>query len=123
MAGKLLTQILGEIRGGVFVNAASAELSELVERIQESGKKGSISITLEIAPHGKNNREMHVTPKLTVKKPAAPDTTEAGIFYAVRGDLVRDDPEQRRLPGMEGKPELAKGDTPVADVAGPRAFA
>lgn len=98
MAGKLITQVLAELRGGVFANAASDELSKLVERIQESGKKGSIAITLEIVPHGKNNREMHVMPKLAVKAPALPDTTEAGIFFAVRGDLVRDDPDQVQMP-------------------------
>ncbi len=97
MSGKLITQVIGEIRGGVFVNAASEELSALVQRIQETGKKGSITIQLSIEPHGKENREMHVTPKVTVKKPAAPDTTEAGIFYAQRGDLVRDDPDQRTM--------------------------
>lgn len=105
MSGKMITQVLNELRGGVFVNAASRELSEVVEAIQESGKAGSITITLTITPHGKNNREMHVTPKLVAKKPAAPDTTEAGIFYALRGDLVRDDPDQAKLPGFGGKPE------------------
>lgn len=98
MSGKLITQVLGEIRGGVFARAASDELSSLVERIQETGQKGSITITLNIEPHGKTNREMHVTPKIAVKKPAAPDTQEAGIFYVVRGDLVRDDPDQEKLP-------------------------
>ena len=98
MSGKLITQVLGEIRGGVFARAASDELSALVERIQETGQKGAITLTLTIEPHGQSNREMHVTPKLTVKKPPAADTQEAGIFYAVRGDLVRDDPDQERLP-------------------------
>lgn len=111
MAGKLLTQVLAELRGGVFVNAASRELSEVVEAIQESGKPGSLTITLKITPHGKNNREMHVTPALATKKPAAPDTTEAGIFYAVRGDLVRDDPDQAKLPGFGGRPEAVASST------------
>lgn len=115
MAGKLLTQVLAELRGGVFVNHASEELSALVERIQESGKKGSITITLDVEPHGKNNREMHVTPKLSIKKPAAPDTTEAGVFYAVRGDLVRDDPDQGKLPfGVAKHVTRVAGDEPAS---------
>lgn len=107
--GKLVTQVLNEIRGGVFVNAASKELGELVERIQEAGKGGSLTITLKITPHGKNNREMHVTPSLKVSAPPSPDTTEAGIFYAKDGDLVRDDPDQTKLPF---------GNKPVTVVAG-----
>lgn len=95
---KPLTEVIATIRGGVFNNAASAELKELVERVQESGKAGSITITLTLSPHGKGNREIHVTPKLSTKKPASPDTQEPGIFYAVRGDLVRDDPDQQKLP-------------------------
>ena len=105
MAGKLITQILAEIRGGVFVNEASKELGELVERIRDSGKNGSITLTLEIAPSGKDNRIMTVKPKLGVKKPPAPETDEASIFYANRGDLVRDDPEQRTLPHVRSADE------------------
>lgn len=95
---KLITQILAEIRGGVFVNEASKELTELVDRLAQSGKKGSIAITLEITPSGRDNRIMTVKPKLSVKKPAAPETDEASVFFASRGDLVRDDPEQRKMP-------------------------
>lgn len=114
MAGKLITQVLAELRGGVFANHASDELSKLVERIQESGKKGSITITLEVSPHGKNNREMHVLPKLGIKAPPAPDTTEAGIFFAVRGDLVRDDPDQKQIPFGAKNVTRVAGDQPEA---------
>ncbi|MES2347012.1 MAG: hypothetical protein V4641_05510 [Pseudomonadota bacterium] len=117
MAGKLITQVLAELRGGVFANHASDELSKLVERIQESGKKGSITITLEVTPHGKNNREMHVLPKLGIKAPPAPDTTEAGIFYAVRGDLVRDDPDQAKLPFGANRVTRVAGDQQVDEAA------
>lgn len=97
MAGKLFTQVFGEIRGGVFVNNASAELSALVERCQISGLKGKFSVELTIEPSGKDNRIMTITPKLTVKKPPMPETQDAATFFAVRGDLLRDDPEQRKL--------------------------
>lgn len=97
MSGKLITQVIGEIRGGVFVNNASKELSELVERCQLSGLKGKITVELEITPSGTGNRIMTVTPKLTVKKPPMPETQDAATFFAVRGDLVRDDPDQKTL--------------------------
>ena len=40
-----------------------------------------------------------------MKKPPAPETDEASIFYASRGDLVRDDPEQRTLPHVRSADE------------------
>lgn len=97
MSGKLITQVFAEIRGGVFVNEASKELSALVERCQLSGRKGKITVELEIAPSGKDNRIMTVTPKLSVKRPPMPETQDAATFFAVRGDLVRDDPDHKTL--------------------------
>lgn len=123
MAGKLITQVLAEIRGGVFVNEASKELGELVERIRDSGKKGSITLTLEIAPSGKDNRIMTVKPKLGVKKPAAPETDEASIFYANRGDLVRDDPEQRTLPHVRSVDEESAAQVGAVIAGERKAFA
>lgn len=119
---KLITQVLAEIRGGVFVNEASKELGELVERIRDSGKKGAITITLEIAPSGKDNRIMTVKPKLALKKPAAPETDEASIFYAQRGDLVRDDPEQRKLPGIRSADDESKAQFERSDEGPRKAF-
>lgn len=112
---KPITDVISTLRGGVFNNAASAELKDLVERVQEAGKPGSITITLTLSPHGKGNREIHVTPKLSTKKPAAPDTQEAGIFYAVRGDLVRDDPDQRKLPLEEAREARERSRTGTDD--------
>ena len=95
--GKPVTDVIRDLRGGLFVANATEELAALVERIQDSGKKGSLTITLELTPSGKGNRIMHVKPKLTVKMPPKPDTDEAAIFYVERGQLLRDDPNQTKL--------------------------
>jgi hypothetical protein len=97
MAGKPITNVLGEIRGGVFANEVSAQLSELVERIQESGKKGKLQITLELIPSGSGNRIMTVKPTCAVKMPPKPETDEAQVFFVQRGDLLRQDPNQGKL--------------------------
>lgn len=97
MSGKPITDVMREIRGGVFANEASAQFSELVARIQESGRKGSITITLDVTPSGAHNRMMTVQPSIKLKMPAKPETMEPSIFFAVRGDLVRDDPDQKKL--------------------------
>jgi hypothetical protein len=46
------------------------------------------------------NREVHVTSKIATVAPPAVDLSEPTIFYAVRGDLVRDDPDQRDMFGV-----------------------
>jgi len=97
MAGKPITNVLGEIRGGVFANEVSQQLSDLVERIQESGKKGKISITLELIPSGSQNRIITVKPACVLKMPAKPEVEEPTVFFAQRGDLLRQDPNQGKL--------------------------
>lgn len=120
MSGKLITQVIGEIRGGVFVNHASKELSELVERCQLAGMKGKITIELELVPSGKENRIFTVNPKLSVKKPPMPETQDSATFFAVRGDLVRDDPDQGKL-GIRAaeEPETRSENKPRRSADGP----
>lgn len=102
---KKITQILGEIRGGVFVNEATDALAQAVERCQETGKAATLTITIKLEPHGRDGREMHVRPKLGLKLPARPDTEDAGIFFVDRGNLVREDPRQA---GMFGGPRAVE---------------
>lgn len=117
---KKITQVLGEIRGGMFVNEATEALRQAVERCQESGKKATLTISITLEPHGRDGREMHVKPKLAVKLPARPDTEDAGIFYVERGNLVREDPRQAGMFGpravdLEGE---ADGRSPAESAAG-----
>lgn len=118
MAGKPITNILGDIRGGVFANEASDRLSELVERIQESGKKGKIQISLELIPSGAGNRIITVKPTCVVKMPPKPETEEPAIFFAERGDLHRNDPNQKQLDLDRKRDERdASSKTGIAPVA------
>jgi hypothetical protein len=114
---KPVTDVMREIRGGVFANECSDQLSELVQRCYESGRKGKITITLEVVPKpGSSNRMMTVKPSVKTTLPPRPDTDEASIFYAVRGDLVRDDPDQKKLAFKDEMAErrVANDETPVA---------
>lgn len=95
---KPISSLLALIRGGVFDKHAGEEIKDLVTRCQESGKPGTATITLTFSPGGRDNREFEIMPKLAIKKPAAPFTQEAGTFYAQRGELLRDDPDQEKLP-------------------------
>lgn len=89
-------RILGELRGGLVALDASRQLERVITAVQSSGKKGSITIRLDISPVGSENAEMHVTAKVTNTTPAEPGLQERSIFYAQRGQLHRNDPNTRQ---------------------------
>lgn len=104
---KPINLLLAEIRGGLPCRAASDLLDDAIKASQASGKKSSITITLNIEPHGKDNRELHISMKSAAKLPVAPDLQEPSIYYSVRGQLTKNDPDQGEL-GIR-----AVGDTPA----------
>jgi len=103
MAGKRFTQVLAEIRGGSAEALASTKLDELIKAIQIAGKSGKLTIELTLEPHGQANREIYVSAKVKMTAPADPNAVEPSIFFVNRdGDLVRDDPDQPKLPFRGG---------------------
>lgn len=71
----------------------SASLRELVEAVEETGKGGSITYTLKIAPQANAEHAVLVTDDIKVKKPAL--DRPASIFFADEAyRLVRTDPRQ-----------------------------
>lgn len=96
-----VTELIRTLRGGLVSRDATRQLEQLVNAVQDAGKKGTMTITLTVEPHGKENREMHVSAKVKTVAPQSPDLNEKSIFFAVRGQLVRDDPQQTTMPGLE----------------------
>lgn len=74
----------------------STKLQQLVAAVEDTGKKGSISITLTVAP-SKSEAPFEVIEAIGLKLPAA--TRRASLFYADDDhNLVRRDPRQAELP-------------------------
>ncbi len=107
-------RILGELRGGLVALQLSQEQEKLITACQATGKKGTLTISLEFQPVGSGNREMHIKSKISAKIPTDPGLEERSIFYAERGQLHRHDPNQGDL--YRG-PRSA--DTGVADGSSP----
>ncbi|HEY3434288.1 MAG TPA: hypothetical protein VGK41_01410 [Solirubrobacterales bacterium] len=103
-------RVISELRGGLVAVDLAQKMEELVTAIQASGKKGTLNLTLTLNPVGSGNREIHVSAKVAVKAPAAPDLEERSIFFAQRGQLLRHDPNQ---------PDLYRGPVGVANGASP----
>lgn len=94
-------ELIRQLRGGLVSREMDRQLTQLIEACQDAGKKGTMTIKLTIDPHGRENKEMHVTAKTTIAAPANPDLLEPAIFFAVRGQLVKDSPEQTTMAGLD----------------------
>jgi hypothetical protein len=90
---KPITDTLRLLQGGVFLDQCSDLFTSIVRGVEDTGKTGKLTITLEVK---KVNAAVSVLAKVTDKTPEkAPD---ADLFYAtVEGNLSVDNPNQRKL--------------------------
>lgn len=76
----------------------SQGLHDLVARVRDTGKKGSITYTVAIEPMKGNSDQLIVKDAIKLKLPE--HDRAASIFFADRaGNLVRNDPNQPSLFG------------------------
>ena len=87
-----LANVVESLRGGMVQSEAGLELHRAIERIQETGKKAKLTITLELMPAGPENREVHVSASLKATLPPKQGVSDASMFYAERGKLFLEDP-------------------------------
>jgi hypothetical protein len=78
------------IRDGALLELLTGKLSEVVEAVQEHGKSGSLSITLNIKPNGDDA----VTISSSVKAKVPEGTVGDALFFVSGGNLVRRNPRQ-----------------------------
>jgi len=90
-----ISETLHHIGGGAFVDQASNKLNDLVNAVGDTGKSGKLilEITVKKATRG---GAMHITGRSTLKAPVT-DTMEAMLFATPEGNLVADDPQQKKL--------------------------
>lgn len=93
MSIRPITDTMRRLHGGTFLDECSEKLASVVRSVDETGKAGRITITLDIK---KQNGALSVLAKVTDKTPEpAPD---ADLFWpTVEGNLSLDNPNQRRL--------------------------
>lgn len=101
---RLITDIIRDVRKGRVVEEASNALADVVKAIDETGKEGSVTITLKIKPSKHGGPEKTITAEVKSKKPIA-DIAPAVFFSDEEGDLHRYDPRQEEMAlGEAGKP-------------------
>lgn len=93
----LYTFIVGQIRGGKTQEELSEKLNKLVQDCRNTGKKGELTLTVQIRPDKGDSGQYFVTPSIKTKSPEfAPGET---IFWGTpEGNLQRTDPAQHELP-------------------------
>lgn len=93
---KPFAAILQEIGKGRAHLALSEAMNELNAAVRDHGKKGSLSITINVAPLKGTDDQFDTTVTFTSKLPQAEHTS---IFYIdADANLTRENPEQPSLP-------------------------
>ncbi len=101
---RLYTDILRDIRKGAAVEEATNALAEVVRAVDETGKPGSITVTIKITPAKHGGPEKTLQAEVKAKKPIA-DIAPA-IFFSDAGgrpDAVRS------APGGDGAQARSQG--------------
>lgn len=86
---------LAEIRKGNFMAEATEKLAEVAEAVKQHGKKGSLTLKLELKLNT-DGETIAVKPTCDIKVPQA-DVKEV-TFFVDDGRLVRYNPKQPELP-------------------------
>lgn len=93
--------LLQSLNKGRVHSELSDQLQQLVAAVRETGKKGSISLTLTIAPVPKSDGLYDVADNVVMKAPRP--ARKSSFFYATdEANLVRNNPNQDELPGLRG---------------------
>ena len=89
-----VTDVLGDLAGGTTVVELNEALSAVVQAVRETGKVGSLSLSLKVKPNGAAG--VIVEDEIKVRVPQVP-RGETVFFATGDGSLVRSDPRQAEL--------------------------
>ena len=90
-------------------------LADVVRAVDETGKEGSVTITLKIKPTKHGGPEKTLVCEVKARKPIA-EIAPAVFFSDAEGDLHRVDPRQEEMPLGQ-----VSSDKPVMDAGAFRA--
>lgn len=95
--GNGFAQVLAQHRDGFSLEEASEKLTELVQRVRQTGRSGTITVALKVGPASKGaGNALIIHDKITVRLPEM--DREASIMFANDDhQLQREDPRQKKL--------------------------
>lgn len=105
--GNGFVDLLGGLRRGVFLEEAEMKLTKLIEEIEETGKAGSMTLTITLKPAKGDAARLVVSDKLALKEPQ-PEVGDT-LMWVQGGRISRRDPRQPELPFVVDDQEEAIG--------------
>ncbi|MCA7012491.1 hypothetical protein LF934_07505 [Dickeya dadantii] len=92
------SQQIAYINRGTLDAELTESLAELIKSVRETGKKGTITLTLNVSMlNTRDENAVKVTPAVKTSKPEL-GQADTIMFSTADGDLLRDDPDQIKLP-------------------------
>ena len=96
--------ILLDLARGRTVGELSTELHGLIRKCQDTGKKGILTLTLELIPVPGDTKQLVMRDQIKVKAPEH-DRAPTNFYLDKNGRPQKDDPEQASLfDGVERRP-------------------
>ena len=96
-----IAHVLAQINHGALADEAAAMLADLVQEVTHIGRKGKLTLTIQVAPFTGNNDTVQLSGKAVVTPPA--HDPHAGVFFFTGdGALSRNDPRMNTLFDTEG---------------------
>jgi hypothetical protein len=95
-----ITDTLTALRRGQFIDELTGELGQLVDAVRSTGRKGTLTIQIDVALASKgDDTTLNVTDTIKLKLPQAGGGQT--IMYATAdGALTRRDPRQLDIDGL-----------------------
>lgn len=93
MSVRPITDTLRLLQGGTFLDKCSDTLAQVVKGVEDTGKAGKVTITLDVK---KSGAAVSILAKVTDKTPEV--AADPDLFWAtVEGNLSTENPAQRKL--------------------------
>lgn len=92
-------------------------LHTLIARVKDTGKTGSISLTVQVKPMKQDDRMVIVSDKISINLPEH-DRPSAAWFIGKDGNLQRDDPNQLAFESLREVPPPPGVDPETGEITG-----
>lgn len=94
-----LFDTLRDLRGGEVIEDLAAQLQELVQAVQITGRAGSVTLRLDVKPMDSGTEAFVVADTITAKPPRIKSAGTV-MFPTPEGNLTRQSQRQDELPGI-----------------------
>lgn len=93
---------LRELRGGAVLDELAVELNKVTKAVQDTGKKGTVTLTIEVQRMKSETIAVIVNDKIVAKIPER-DRSGSIMFVTEDNNLQAEHPKQRKLELREAR--------------------